>query len=103
MVLQCNGVNGGGSKSQTGVLGRKSVGVFGVAPVGVEAVAVGEPEFAFLILASCTLSHFSMMLSSLVHSHGKSLLKSPSRSAEYFPDQVKNVCALVSCLTKCCT
>ena len=37
VVLQGVGVNGGGSKSQTsfGVLGSNSVGVLGVAPVGV--------------------------------------------------------------------
>ena len=39
---------------------------------GMVAVAGGEPSFAFIILASCTLSHFSVMFSSLVHSHGKS-------------------------------
>ena len=44
VALQGIGVNGGGSKSQTscGVLGSNSVGVFGVAPVGVRGCKMGE-------------------------------------------------------------
>ena len=62
----------------------------GKAMVGsIAAAAAGDPALALPTRASSVIFHLASMSSWLVHSQWKCVLKSPMRSAQNFPDQVK--------------